>query len=113
MNKSTRKALKESIKHWERMSKFKSTEQFCEESTTSDNCALCLMFRKKDWGESEKNCIGCPVYEKIGKIDCEGTPFEPAHNALCSWSAHPSDQTLRAQWKKQAKKEIKFLKSLL
>jgi hypothetical protein len=88
MNKTTLQALKESIKHWERL---------ClghDEPLGTKGCALC----KKFW--DFHSCDGCPVQARTGLPYCNGTPYESA------WRA----KELRD---KRFKKELEFLKSLL
>ena len=59
------KACKKSIKHWEEVA-----EDPENEATSEYECALCeLFFFKSD------ECVGCPIYEKTGHINCVETPF--------------------------------------
>ena len=99
MDKVTLSALKKSIEKWERRAKGKKTD---------DECPLCDLFRlyvvEDDDGSGEfefhenRICAGCPVFAKTGEIRCAGSPYD-------KWIDDESVEN--------AKKELKFLKSLL
>ena len=96
MDKVTLKALKKSIEKWEQRAKGKKTD---------DECPLCDLFRlysDVEGVEYEFNenriCVGCPVFAKTGKVRCEGSPY---------------DIWMDGESVADAKKELKFLKSLL
>ena len=73
MDKITLKALKLSIKKWEKI--VKSTRAT---DTGPENCALCELFYY------DKYCDDCPVQEKTGSTGCEDTPYE-------YWIFHQND----------------------
>ena len=50
-----------------------SNEEDWSEALSWTNCACCLEYYFTD---EENECLGCPIYEKTGKPDCAGTPFE-------------------------------------
>lgn len=62
MNDETLKALKASIRKWERIVK----------GGMEGDCPLCKMFRDRD---IEDDCDGCPVMEKTNRPFCRGTPY--------------------------------------
>jgi len=103
MGKKTLRALKESIKKWEKILNEEGKDK------GSDNCALCKLFIKK-------KCIGCPVYTKTEIRNCGGTPYE-------DWLHHQANNHLYdflefyiikcPECKRIAKRELEFLKSLL
>lgn len=99
MTRKARKALRLSIKHWDRLT---TGTQKRGEGPNGDDCPLCAEYRK-----SERTlCEGCPVREHTGEEFCEGTPWR---NAMHSWINHgPSPQFQAA-----AKIELEFLRSLL
>ncbi len=66
MNKETLKALRRSIRKWEKLAEGKGADK------GMDNCPLCKMF---------PSCQECPVFEKTGYRDCVETPY-------ISWGVH-------------------------
>lgn len=109
MNPATLKALKQSIAHWERMRMMKWEERGCSfprDVPDSEHCALCRRFLN---ATERKSCTrvteDCPVAQKSGKVGCQCTPFSTANSLF--WL--PGE----AAWRKGAKAEIDFLKSLL
>ncbi len=63
MNAETLKALKGSIKKWERI--VRSTRS---RDRGDENCPLCQEF--------DALCTGCPVATKTGYIGCHETPYQ-------------------------------------
>ena len=104
MTPETRKALKGSIKKWEKI--VKSTKAV---DKGKKNCPLCSLF-------FQRYCGGCPVKESMGEEYCVGTPYatwcmhqEEYHMAYIDLSRHPNcPDCLRL-----AKAELEFLKGLL
>jgi len=103
MNKKTKKALEESIAHWERMRAFEDVNEFDKERPSDEHCALCELF-------IIDNCVRCPVMKRTGVIGCEKTPFNSASKASIAWSYGKTK--LRAQWRRAATRELNFLRSL-
>ncbi len=106
MDKSTLKALRGSIKKWEKI---------VDGSGADDgpaNCPLCQKFFKN-------SCDGCPVAKKTESIGCFDTPFDD-WDYLCNKEGideGPPIKTSDFKNKRKAiaiaKREVKFLKSLL
>ena len=97
MNATTLKALKESIKHWKRL----STKRMEREWIGPDHCALCGLF----WRQTPR-CKGCPVSELSGSTLCQKTPYSEVLKVIkFGLDSH--------EFKEAAKEELKFLKSLL
>ena len=103
MNAKTLKALKGSIRKWERIVDGRGTNEGCE------NCPLCELFTRSNYD----HCAGCPVHAETGKKYCRATPFvkfvkhgEKKHPVLDSKVHCPICLRL-------AKDELVFLKSLL
>ena len=104
MDKVTLKALKGSIRKWERIVE----EKGMDEGTI--NCPLCWLY----YGSDSGTCVGCPVMKKTGLAECKGTPFT-------DWIRHHKEQHLDIfpcavrceECKKLARRELEFLKSLL
>lgn len=98
MTPATLKALRGSIKKWEKI----VDGTGCD--LGSHNCPLCKLFLTDD------GCEGCPVSEKTGKPDCRGSPY-------IKWTLiHQGWWPLYADMPKEraaAKAELNFLKSLL
>jgi|TARA_Y100000310_G_C20301463_1_gene631996 hypothetical protein len=117
----TRKALEASIEHWENIAKGK------EPSLGELNCALCARFadthRKNDHPHilfcvrtiNDQKYETCPVDKCTNSEGCEPTPFcefveisieNNEHYSLEFWAKTP-------EAKRAARKEVRFLKSLL
>lgn len=99
MDKKTLTALTASIKHWE------SNARRNPENARLGyrNCPLCAAFCTPRMN-SENRCRKCPVAQQTGLKDCVGTPYA---NALMSRYQG------KAVWRRAARKELAFLKSLL
>lgn len=92
MNKETLKALKGSIEKWKKIVKGK------KENEGYIDCPLCTLYR-------DVHCKDCPVFEKTLEEYCGDTPY-------IKFSIHEGkNHKLRKKY--YAKKELKFLKSLL
>lgn len=99
MTKRALTALKESIRHWEEMAR----TGWEKEQPDAEHCALCRVF---NWPPSLKAlCDGCPVSHSTGRILCVGTPFSEAHRNYRNED--------KRGFKKHARAEVAFLKSLL
>jgi len=108
MNKKTKKALEESIAHWERMRASRSVTDFFKERPSDGDCALCNLFIRHD-------CKGCPVMERTGEMGCEKSPYIKANKALFNWerdSVGKGRTVWRTVWRRAATREINFLRSL-
>jgi len=111
----TLEALKDSIKHWERMHLYPYDSW---DAPYANQCALCKLFA---YGEDEdhKHCAGCPVYERTGKIDCLGTEYPKCPSLLKklrTMDPLEDDDVIEAaeeEWKIASGKMLGFLKSLL
>jgi hypothetical protein len=102
MDKKTLKALKGSIKKWEKIIDGKGVD------TGSGNCPLCHLFYY------ERGCRGCPVSEKTGETDCLSSPYEKWNwHVNIKHSDRNSIKVYCKTCKNLAEKELKFLKSLL
>lgn len=100
MNEKTLKALKASIRHWERMAKGRPIRG---EEPSGEYCALCKLFPASAY---DHGCGPCPVMQRTGKCGCKGTPFFEAQYAfLCGQYSQ--------KFQSAAGKELDFLKSLL
>lgn len=105
-------ARKESKAHWIRM----RDDPGCGEEPYAFDCALCQLFHfdeddcmDDEWSE-DKQCAGCPVYEKTRKPLCEGTPYVEAEIA---WVAYNIKGRIDiSAWRKAAQAEIDFLEEL-
>lgn len=102
MNAETIEAVTKSVEHWERMA---SGTNAHDEKPVGRNCPLCRMFFNH-YAEEAKACDGCPVFER-GFLECEGSPYTDARDA---WWDFGMDSDA---FKKAAKAEVEFLKSLL
>lgn len=86
MNKETREALDESIKHWELLERFvrSNRPKLVEaEGWHCESCALCDKFLDSDCEGFYKGCSElCPVKAATGEDLCEKTPWADASDAL-------------------------------
>jgi hypothetical protein len=89
----TAEALEKSIQHWERLA---SGTTKPGEGPFEGSCALC---------RTHPNCEGCPVMLRTGKWCCYDTPY---YKARASWDAGRNSN----EFKRAARKELAFLKSL-
>jgi len=109
MDRETRKALKESIAHWYRISACETVEELIAEGYRSGSCALCREFNDCTGPLTRMTCRGCPVMEKADRF-CYGTPYYKAEASLDSWREtgewYNTDQD-------NIEAEIRFLESLL
>lgn len=89
MNARTLKALRGSIRKWQKIVDGTGVDKGCR------NCPLCALFYKN-------YCVGCPVFIKSEMEHCENTPY-PLFTAACT----------AKEESKFARAELNFLKSLL
>jgi hypothetical protein len=104
MKTKTLKALKESIKHWDRMATGKAR---LGEEPDSDHCALCSLFNRDNMDEDKNVCRGCPIYESTGRCWCAGTGYSSA------WVAWDVYGIKSQEFRSKAAEFLKYLKSLL
>lgn len=95
MSPETRKALEQSIEHWEH----NLSVGVIKADIYADACSLCFIFR------DDHACRGCPVMEETGIPECVGSPWVDCRNARVRGNA--------ADFALAARLEIQFLKSLL
>ena len=106
MSEETRKALEESIQHWEEnLEAAKAGEKF---NFYSEDCALCSLFEGDD-------CEGCPVAEKACDVQCEGSPWVDVNRVYWKWvrAGLPQTQYYLSALEEAVQQELDFLKSLL
>jgi len=104
MDDRTALALETSILHWEENLDFAQKGDYDSVNIWSDNCALCLLTR---------TCIGCPVAERVGNIDCRDTPWRNVNTILRRIKENKSGLlNPTAPLVEAIQEEIDFLKSL-
>lgn len=64
----SKKALEESIEHWNRLANAPDALAAIEEGISGENCALCTVY-------AEDRCSGCPVANHTGFIECRNSPY--------------------------------------
>jgi len=120
MDRKTRKALKESIAHWYRISACETKEELYREGYFGEDCALCRMFNGEDnlffllsachGCPVLSACHGCPVSQATGVCCCKKSPYKAALNSLNRWlytgEWYNTDQD-------NIEAEIRFLEGLL
>jgi len=108
MDQKTRKALKESIAHWYRISACETVEELKKEGYRSAACPLCQKFDNYML-PSLMACSGCPVMDKADRF-CYHSPYYEAEASLDRWREtgewYNTDQD-------NIEAEIRFLESLL
>ena len=78
MDSVTLRALRGSIKKWERIVASSHSKDY-----GTENCPLCLVFlQSKDF--LTEYCVGCPVSAKTGREGCAGSPY-------VEWNRHQED----------------------
>lgn len=100
MDKETLTALKASIAKWEENASVAKTMDILIDAS---DCPLCDLFN------GEGVCDGCPVSERTGQTACDDTPYYDAYDAYRKIIGNMSLPPFR----KAAKAEVEFLKSLL
>lgn len=105
MSKRAEKALSGSIKKWEKIISGKGSDN------GTQNCNLCRLYHEND-------CESCPVKEYTGHSCCFGTPYDDWCELLYGYSLPIEIEDidtvdLKRKATSIAKKELKFLKSLL
>jgi len=96
MNKKQKKALEESIKHWERM----RDDPDCGEEPLDGDCACCKLYYESD-------CIECPIFAFTDALYCNNTPYVKAYRY---WRYRGPESKLFKRW---AQKEVDFLNKVL
>lgn len=96
MDARTLKALKGSIRKWERI------VQGTGQDDGSGNCPLCRLFIHED-------CKGCPVSRASGQSSCLKTPYMEWNGLF----AGRNGMATSIKKKHAAQRELDFLKSLL
>ncbi len=99
MDRTTLKALRESIAHWRRLYLGKARAGGAPHGS---DCALCEAFLYKN-----SNCKGCPVYAKTRKGLCAGSPYSKARIAYDKYGKRSQ------QFKEKAWDMLEFLQSCL
>ena len=108
MNKKTLDALNGSISKWEKIINDNGEDE------ATNNCSLCKEF----YGlYIDVKCEECPIYKKTGYDSCDATPYkewtEHQHNNHEDLLVESGYRVYCPECKKIAKRELKFLKSLL
>lgn len=99
MDKKTLKALKGSIKKWEKIVAGTGTDH------GQSNCPLC----KKFYDYEKDTCHGCPVYQNSGAMGCAGTPYDD----FSDWDMENWGEPMDEEGIRLAMAELDYLKSLL
>lgn len=117
MNKKTKKALKGSIKKWQKIYNFLKYKRRYTERTHNkllhlesgiNNCPLCELFYKIDDVTDSFGCHLCPVKNRTGYNHCKDSPYYEFRHR---WYGLRYGSSL-SNLKKYAKKELDFLKTL-
>lgn len=102
MDAKTLKALKGSIKKWERIAAGTGLDK------GDDNCPLCKVFK-----QGAVICGGCPVALHSGAVNCKNTPYLDWLNVENVIGGRNYNKATTPQLKAAAQAELDFLRSLL
>lgn len=114
MDAKTLAALIAGAEKWDRNALAKKPE---DAEIYGGSCELCKMFCDKH--PHYDACLGCPVMAATGDPDCAGTPWGRASEALSGWENSRQwgdareNSNARARFRRAAKAEAKFLRSLI
>ncbi len=97
---TTAEALQASVKHWQRLAAGKAGPK---ETVFSKDCPLCEKFLMRR--RVEKQCVGCPIFERTGAKYCNLSPWVEASEA--TYAGYNTKV-----FKAAAGKMVLFLKSL-
>ena len=98
---NVQRAYKEVLAHWTRLSNGTEGEN---EEPDALSCDFCTLFLSHPSGNGNLDCSGCPIFEYTGKKYCYGTPYWDVYGAR--------KEENPAEFKRLAKIELEFLKSL-
>ncbi len=116
MKKKARRALEESIAHWEEVVADPVTERI-----GPSQCALCHKYRRVEplkifslrTPTFKPVCDGCPVKERTGQDACQGTPYAEFAGLQLRTSKEPFTALFSlADLRGKAIEELDFLVSL-
>lgn len=107
MNANTLKALRGSIKKWERIATGHGKDG------GSTNCPLC-----KEFLSQNSPCHGCPVMQRTGQASCRDTPYVNFYHIASAENdslgdVYNTSQVAGPRAQQAAINEYKFLVSLL
>lgn len=105
MNPATLTALRGSIRKWEKIVDGSGADE------GSKNCPLCQLYNTGGT-TSGSECEGCPVLDATGLPFCIGTPYVE-NWATLHGGPWPPEYANTPALKAAARKELKFLRSLL
>ena len=106
MSKWTLKALKGSIRKWERIVAGTGVDK------EASDCPLCELY-KHDVFITDTDCQNCPVSQKTGNPYCEGSPYDDWRRMPTYHDVPIPDMSHSIRANQIAQKELEFLKSLL
>ena len=104
MDAKTLRALKGSIKKWEKIVDGTGVDK------RGDNCPLCQLFCVRS---THRWCYGCPVYETTRNSNCNETPYYAVLHSMVYDKEKGGFRAKSVKSKILAQKELDFLKSLL
>lgn len=99
MTPKMREAILASIEHW----KENLAVGMFEAKIQGEHCPLCNATRPRPG--ADVMCGKCPVAERTGQADCQGSPWEGVFFARHNENEH--------EFNRYAQREIEFLQSLL
>lgn len=108
LDEETVQAIKESIDAWKRKVKHIKEGKFIMVDMSPRTCPLCHIFY-------ENYCFGCPILKKTRKLECNGSPYVEAVEALRELlrCEHKETEEMKKKTLLAFYEEIKFLESLL
>ena len=103
VKRRTLKALKASIKKWEKNASVTTMTELAQTRICMQDCPLCAIFCIERGNIN--NCLGCPIMMRSGKSGCRDTPYTSCF-----------DERLKSNiqgFRDAAQCEVEFLQSLL
>lgn len=103
------KALKASIRKWERNV---AAVGPADVKLGAFSCPLCKLYNPDEWVIS-RSCHSCPVYAKTKRLYCDGTPYKKAAKAKYDWHYQTTNEKAAKAFRRAAQAEVNFLRGLL
>lgn len=109
MNAKTLKALKGSVRKWDRLARGEGLDR------ADANCPLCKLFYGDPLQSSPGDCVGCPVMKETGEQYCAGTPYSDWSHWVKTavYGGYRGNKAKNSSEKRLALAERDFLRSLL
>jgi hypothetical protein len=109
MNPKILKALKESIKHWQRLA---TGTRLLDEGMYGEDCALCNICYRHAWTSADM-CPTCPIAQRLGMGACKAGPWVDCCDFKKHFDGEEDGLYQQPEFQKRAHRMLQFLQSLL